>query len=383
MKKSLFICATLIINSSIHGMQKKITLIGDNNQKFTLSAKAAKLSGYINGLLNAQEELTGEHNNEVSCKGMVENNELKNIVHILEKKANLDVSHLTEKENQKKEITDTSAQLIDSIFRPKNYNPELVKKYLIASDKFDIPFFFNILAELFVYARDENDIQQIIEEKLPKSVLHYLGDTFTKYKKNKYSIADYIKTKRKVGDGAGFVSLTRITSLHGIEQLPTATSILSLYDNNITKYGLMFPLKPFKNVPAELAHLTYLMLGSINLKKLSADMFKGLNNLRKLSVQFNWIKIIENGVFSCLKQLEKLELTGNKIQKLTTEILHGLDNLQTLECGLNNKLSKINDNTFQSLTKLTSLNLQRNNLNEQSQAALKNYCNKNKICLEI
>ncbi len=163
MKHNKLLTILILINAAtfLRGMQeKKITLIGNNNQKFTLSAKATELFDFFNSFLNAKK-MMGYDNNEVSCEGMVENNVLKNIVHILEKKAKI-----TYNSPQKKQKEAKLVQFIDSLFRHKNYDINLVKKYLITVNKLDFPFFIlTTINKLYVYAHDKNTIRQIIDEK--------------------------------------------------------------------------------------------------------------------------------------------------------------------------------------------------------------------------
>ncbi len=335
----------------------KITLIGNNDEKIYISQKAAQHSDRIQNLCAIQKEY-GDDAQEVFCEGIADNEILKNIVHLLEKRTNIDVSHINEEKEREIEEQTKLHHLVDRVLRSKNYDLDLVKKYLIVADYLGVPFLNNVLTNLFVWAHDKNTVQKVIQgKKLPKNVLKSLSSTLKKHSENNKSIADCLK-KDPEKHGKGFFLLASINILQGIELLPEDTESLDLGNNEIAQnsYGLLFPPQPFK----QFSFLRRLSLRLNNLQVLTAGMFQGLDNLKKLNLGFNNIKSIQNGTFSCLKKLKKLNLNYLDMSELNAEIFKDLDNVQELD--LYDCKAKINNNTFKYLKNLEILNLYESGL---------------------
>ncbi len=354
----LLLIALVTINSNVivFGMEKdnNITLICNNDEKIVISQKAAQYSNYIKDLLKLQKQWGNNDEQEVSCPG-IDNEMLKNVVQLLEKRTSIDVSHITDEKERKKEEQTILHHLVDRVLRNKNYDLDLVKKYLVAADYLGVPFLNNVLTKLFVCAYDKNTVQKVIQEKkLPKYVLKNLMCTFKKHSENNKSIAYYLK-KDPEKHSKGFFYLKSIKSLQGIELLPKDTEDLELGGNYITQnsYGLLFPLQPFKRFSL----LKKLGLKLNSLRILYVGMFQGLDNLQELNLNFNKIKSIENATFSCMSKLETLNLNSNELQILYAGTFQGLDNLQKLNLGRND-IKSIENGTFSCLKRLKKLNLE-------------------------
>jgi Leucine-rich repeat (LRR) protein len=121
----------------------------------------------------------------------------------------------------------------------------------------------------------------------------------------------------------------------------------------------------FKNMN----RLIHLDLSSNRLKKInSSKIFNGLINLKYLSlnsalcdnmIKHPCVKFITDDSFFCLHNLEVLDLSKNRIQKITVRTFYGLNNLKTIYFG-HCRIKSIEDNSFKCLTKLENLFLTDN-----------------------
>ena len=84
---------------------------------------------------------------------------------------------------------------------------------------------------------------------------------------------------------------------------------------------------------SSLPKLEILRLGSHGLRSVNAEMFRGLNSLRLLDIHDNHInkKIIEEGTFKYLVNLEHLILYDNHIDEIEDGAFSGLSNLIELD----------------------------------------------------
>ena len=104
---------------------------------------------------------------------------------------------------------------------------------------------------------------------------------------------------------------------------------------------------------------------------LSYELFKGLSNLRKLSMRGSgltassfWDQHTEElPVLSALSTLERLYIKGNKLNKLTPGTFQGLQSLRHLEMD-NSEISSLNEDIFMNLTSLQSLSIDENHIAE-------------------
>ncbi|CAH1792450.1 unnamed protein product [Owenia fusiformis] len=89
--------------------------------------------------------------------------------------------------------------------------------------------------------------------------------------------------------------------------------------------------------------------------------FGNLSNLKVLYIAENALSTVESHTFSGLESLEELYLRGNYLTVLTDSLFSNLNNLVKLDLGYND-IYRIEANTFFQLHALETLLLQRNNL---------------------
>ena len=130
-----------------------------------------------------------------------------------------------------------------------------------------------------------------------------------------------------------------------------------------------------------MSQLSKLDLEYVYLIRIEKDTFKGLCGLRELHLNCCGIERIENGSIAHLKQLTKLILSGNKLQRIDKDMfaalgaqLEGLDisecKTEIIEVGAfshlsmlwklnigSNDLRRINKGIFYGLSQLTDLDL--------------------------
>jgi hypothetical protein len=92
------------------------------------------------------------------------------------------------------------------------------------------------------------------------------------------------------------------------------------------------------------------------------NAFSNLNNLKKLKLNMNKIRSLDEGVFSYLNKLEDLDLSRNNISYLHKDLFVDLTSLKYLDLA-DNGISKIESFTFKNLFKLVTLNISVNNVN--------------------
>ncbi|XP_078595576.1 uncharacterized protein LOC144872848 [Branchiostoma floridae x Branchiostoma japonicum] len=110
-----------------------------------------------------------------------------------------------------------------------------------------------------------------------------------------------------------------------------------------------------------LSSLTFLDLLGNDLTNLLSDMFTGLGNLQTLYLDDNEISNIQAGTFNTTSQLKTLALHHNKLTNLRSDMFTGLGNLKQLFL-YNNEISNIQAGTFTPTSQLTTLSLDYNNL---------------------
>ena len=82
------------------------------------------------------------------------------------------------------------------------------------------------------------------------------------------------------------------------------------------------------------------------IEQIDVDGFKGLDNLEKLYLRSNKLTKIESNTFQHLTKLKKLNLSENQIEQIDVDGFKGLDNLEKLNLS-DNKLSVVESKSFQ------------------------------------
>ncbi|KAJ8683374.1 hypothetical protein QAD02_019166 [Eretmocerus hayati] len=118
---------------------------------------------------------------------------------------------------------------------------------------------------------------------------------------------------------------------------------------------------------AKLGKLMSLDLSRNALSKIDAHVFRGLGQLRQLSLEHNDIDTLSDECFASLGQLRSLALSNNRIARF--DVTHGLG-LAALEYLFldENKLQFVHNEAFSNLTELVDLRLNGNLLTEVPEA---------------
>ena len=103
----------------------------------------------------------------------------------------------------------------------------------------------------------------------------------------------------------------------------------------------------------------FLRLGGNILKKIQADDFKDLKNLRHLDLRENGLESIAKGAFDCLKELQKIVLFNNNINDVPKRIFQFNPNIKFIDLEKNN-LTQVPD--LRGIRHLLHLYLARNRI---------------------
>lgn len=124
-----------------------------------------------------------------------------------------------------------------------------------------------------------------------------------------------------------------------------------------------------------LTSLERLDLSNNKIKSLGASDFSVLKNLTYLELSENQISSIPKKIFSSLYKLITLKLNGNRIGDLESNLqsLEQCHNLRELDLKSNSIRGPLTDKTFPKLSKLESLNLDRNLLTSVQNGALQGF----------
>ncbi|XP_064606178.1 LOW QUALITY PROTEIN: leucine-rich repeats and immunoglobulin-like domains protein 2 [Liolophura sinensis] len=175
-----------------------------------------------------------------------------------------------------------------------------------------------------------------------------------------------------------FLNNNRIMSMEGEQNFgqSAATGMAQLNKNNLSS----LPKEIFK----ELKKLKYLELTRNKFRVVEGLMFNGLDSLQVLKLRRNKISILRDGAFWGLNSIQNLHLDHNNISRVEKGWLYGLktvehlslthNNIQSIEAGgwecpklqeldlMYNKLTTINEWTFQGLPQLKFIYLDHNNI---------------------
>lgn len=107
--------------------------------------------------------------------------------------------------------------------------------------------------------------------------------------------------------------------------------------------------------------------GLHNLKKVSlkstvkgsfdSRLFAGLQSLEALDLRYNDLRLIDAVIFEDLTRLKRLDLSSNRIQSILVGSFKNLGQLQSLDMSDGGKALTLTEDTFKGLTSLRSLNL--------------------------
>ena len=139
-----------------------------------------------------------------------------------------------------------------------------------------------------------------------------------------------------------FVNLTRLTELY-------------LKGNRI--------LYLEANIFKELSNLTTLSLASTSLEYIDVNSFNGLTKLTVLKLESNEIKDLPVGIFDCVDRdaLISMNLSSNQLKSINNNVFN-LREVRNIDLS-NNEISNVGKNAFNSITKVTLIDLTNNLLN--------------------
>uniref|UniRef100_A0A8D0DQ20 Lumican n=1 Tax=Salvator merianae TaxID=96440 RepID=A0A8D0DQ20_SALMN len=118
-------------------------------------------------------------------------------------------------------------------------------------------------------------------------------------------------------------------------------------------------LKSFPIIPSG---IKYLYLRNNMIEGIDNNAFDNVTNLEWLILDHNYLENskIKGNIFSKLKNLKKLHINYNNLTEVVGPLPSSLDDLQLT----NNKISKISPSTLEGLVNLTVIHLQHNQLSE-------------------
>lgn len=114
-------------------------------------------------------------------------------------------------------------------------------------------------------------------------------------------------------------------------------------------------LAPFKNQKK----LKYLRVAHARLDRIGAELLDGLQQLHTLTLEYNRIKILPNGLFGPTPNLRHLSLAHNNVLLLERDSLEGLSKLLTIDLD-HNEMSVLGPGTFPALPSLKTLRISQN-----------------------
>ncbi|CAO4385856.1 unnamed protein product [Caenorhabditis nigoni] len=150
-----------------------------------------------------------------------------------------------------------------------------------------------------------------------------------------------------------------ITRLQNKKVLPGFEKHVQRFDLSFNQIRYMDSdvFKPFTN-------LSNLDLSHNNLQSIKKAVFDNIKaTLHRLDIGYNRIKSLPDGVFEGLSNLTTLFLDGNPIKEWKKEMFKGLDNLEKLSMD-NCKLESLPADLFEYLPKLNTLSLRGNPFDE-------------------
>jgi Leucine-rich repeat (LRR) protein len=145
------------------------------------------------------------------------------------------------------------------------------------------------------------------------------------------------------------IQLKQFEQLNGmLEKLIT----LILKENKVTAIDFSFDCLP---------NLLNLDLSLNRIERISPQAFKNIKSLKQLNLARNKLTQLNDEVFSGLSSLEVLKLDKNSIESIQQNSFSELANLRMLDLS-NNKLTLLDDLIFRSLENITELNLNGNSI---------------------
>jgi Leucine-rich repeat (LRR) protein len=140
-----------------------------------------------------------------------------------------------------------------------------------------------------------------------------------------------------------------------------------VFDDSMAKLEDVFifqsGLKSFKStLTSENAEISFLNIFFNELSMVDKDTFKGMNDMRELSLSCNKISSVHHESFVHMKMLKKINLSANPLKSLAIELVQSFPaNMDQINLAYT-RLAEIPNGAFKNYINLTVLSLFKNNL---------------------
>lgn len=124
-------------------------------------------------------------------------------------------------------------------------------------------------------------------------------------------------------------------------------------------------------IAEHLRDLNELKIIHSHIENLSKKFFKGLPNLKDVSLYSNKIHTIDDGTFSTLKKVEAIRLGFNSITKINKQLFQELLEIKRIHMK-GNKISSVDSDAFLTNVKLETIDLSENRLKYLDRDLFKN-----------
>ena len=225
---------------------------------------------------------------------------------------------------------------LPSLDRVPSGNAELITFFNL-SNRLDIVPLINVLAYFIALNLSsdkeisEENLDDYLKDKLaiPVEMRRYIKKHFILIKAGckEFTIADYLKVHGPLqfdetdlyGGRDAKLEKKGVTSLQGVDLLPAFIEGLLLTNNcildpTIDTYELKAPFKKFKAV-------SYMRLSGNQLRTLPNDFFIGLDSLKTIYIDHNFLTTIPSDLFEHNLNLVNIDLHSNKLKKLPTHLI--------------------------------------------------------------
>lgn len=199
----------------------------------------------------------------------------------------------------------------------------------------------------------KNDISDIgMDTFVDLRQLFYLDLSHNKLKKINQGVFKGLKELKDFKINDNFISIIENEAFYFDEKEPSSKlSTLNLANNDLKR----LTAQTFRGIP----NLKVLDLENNKIRSLHSMAFSEFTNLASLSLKQNKIKNLNNGIFHNLKRLVDLDISENKVRMLTKDMFIGLDNLEELNIG-KNKIRSVDLDAFKGCPKIVQMDMQHN-----------------------
>ncbi|KAF5271294.1 hypothetical protein FQR65_LT05309 [Abscondita terminalis] len=172
------------------------------------------------------------------------------------------------------------------------------------------------------------------------------------------------------------ISSGEINEIHetAFQGLATPLQALGLPNNQLTSV----PTVPLRSVP----ELDRLDLSGNKIKSLDVESFKGLYNLSFVDLSNNFISKIYPSTFSKIPQLRTLRLRGNRLTITAVSKLDSISTAEELDLSVNTLVGPLDSHTFPKMQSLKYLQLSHNSFTSIKMGCLEGLTNLTTLTLQ-